>query len=76
MAGGFEVEFSKIHFLEEKLNKNYNKAKKVEKPLKKIDAKISLDDINILNMKEMKKLSPFGIGKWSTNIFVRKYWNI
>ncbi len=62
MAGGFEVEFSKIHFLEKKLSDNYDKAKKVEKPIKKIDVKISLDDINILNMKEMKKLAPFGMG--------------
>ena len=62
MAGGFESEFSKIHFLEEELNKNYSKAKKVKKEKKKIDLKISLDDVNILNMKEMKKLSPFGMG--------------
>lgn len=61
MAGGFEIELDKIHFLEENLNKNYSKAKKVKKQLEKIDLKISIDDVNWNSMNEIKKLSPFGM---------------
>jgi single-stranded-DNA-specific exonuclease len=61
-AGGFEISFEKIHKLEEELNKNFEKAEKVQKNKKeKIDAVLSLDEVNFLNMKDMKKISPFGM---------------
>ena len=62
MAGGFEVDFDKIHFLEKELNLKYPKAKKILKEKRIIDMKISIDEVNFKNMNEMKKLSPFGVG--------------
>jgi single-stranded-DNA-specific exonuclease len=62
-AGGFEAELNQVHSLEKDLNKNFKKARKIldKEKKEKIDLKISLDDVNLENMLEMKKLSPFGM---------------
>ena len=61
MAGGFEIELSKIHLLEDELSEKYQQAEGVKKEKIQIDKKISIDEVNRQNMNELKKLSPFGM---------------
>jgi single-stranded-DNA-specific exonuclease len=63
-AGGFSVEHTEIHFLEERLLKVFDGItdKKLESVDIPIDAKINLDDVNIGNYNVIEKLAPYGEG--------------
>lgn len=63
-AGGFSVEHTEIHFLEERLLKVFDGItdKKLENVDIPIDAKINLDDVNSGNYNVIEKLAPYGEG--------------
>ena len=62
-AGGFSVLKDKIHELEDSLNESYKNIEKGEKNDEiLVDKKITLDDINWENYKQIEKMAPFGIG--------------
>ncbi len=60
-SGGFETDFSKIHFLEKEIGKNFSSAEKFKVGKIKTEEEISLDEVNIRNFNEIKKLEPFGV---------------
>lgn len=62
LAGGFEIEEEKIHFLEEELEKKIKTTLKINQPKNIIDAVINLDDVHYENYKEILKLEPYGLG--------------
>ncbi len=71
MAGGFSVIQEKVHLLEEKLQEAYEKLSTAGslsrlnldiEDKKKIDAKLTLDDITPANYKLLEKMAPFGTG--------------
>lgn len=61
-SGGFEIDFNKIHSLEEKLSKKLNLTEKIQNVKTIIDQEISLDDVNMATYQNIKKLEPFGVG--------------
>lgn len=63
MAAGFGVVSEKIHFLEEKIFRAFEKIKdkRIEEEIF-VDKKMCIDDINQENFKIIEKLIPFGIG--------------
>jgi single-stranded-DNA-specific exonuclease len=65
LAGGFTVHHDKIHFLEEALSLSFDKVKKNIRELadgeKKYDVKLTLDNVNMKNWREIEKLAPFGL---------------
>lgn len=63
LAGGFSVHSEKIHFLEDALDKSFEKVKKV-KDAEEVayDAKLNLNDVNMKTWREIEKMSPFGLG--------------
>ncbi len=63
-AGGFAVSHEEIHMLEERLLSAFSKnvSDSLEDEIQKIDAQISLDDVNIENYKVIEKLAPYGMG--------------
>ena len=60
-SGGFEIAEEKIHFLEQELSKCLDKVEKAENKKVILDAKISLDDVNIANYNTIEKLAPYGM---------------
>jgi single-stranded-DNA-specific exonuclease len=69
MSGGFSVFQEKIHLLEEKLQLAYEKvviansvSSKSHSDEVRVDAKITLDEVNSDNYKLIEKLAPFGAG--------------
>ncbi len=63
MAGGFSVVPDKIYFLEEELERAYEKAREVyEKPELTVDKKLSLEDVSWQTYSQIEKLAPFGVG--------------
>lgn len=65
LAGGFTVHNEKIHFLEEALSLSFSKVKR--DPLASLaqgnyDIKLTLDNVNMKNWREIEKLAPFGCG--------------
>lgn len=64
-AGGFSVSREEIHFLEERLESAYEKAKKVNIESQeeiKVDAYLDIDDVKEEVFEEVNKLAPFGVG--------------
>lgn len=63
-AGGFSVDYEKVHFLGEELDVAYEKAKSSEdrKLADEVDAVISLDEMTNELFSEIDKFSPFGTG--------------
>lgn len=63
-AGGFSVHNDKIHSLEEALCNSFIKVKKEVSTTVQYnyDLKLSLDDVNLKNWKELEKMAPFGLG--------------
>lgn len=63
-AGGFSISHTEIHFLEERLLKVFDGIKdtKEENEEINIDAKISIDDVNLENYNVIEKLAPYGEG--------------
>jgi len=64
MSGGFSLKQENVHLLDEALNNAY---KKIEKKSTNengitLDAKLSLDDVNLDRYKEIEKFAPFGVG--------------
>ncbi len=64
MAGGFVVNFEKVDFLGEALNKSYEKiASQIDcGSQKSIDYELKLSEINWKLHDEIRKLAPFGVG--------------
>ncbi len=64
LAGGFSVDFDKVHFLEEKLSEHYTQLKKeiLETNHYTYDSELSFDEITQDLYDEVSKLAPFGIG--------------
>lgn len=71
VSGGFSVFEEKIHLLEEKLQIAYEKVvltsrlnldTKLQLAEEKVDAKMTLDEVNLENYKLIEKLAPFGTG--------------
>ncbi len=70
LAGGFTVQSEKIHFLEEALSLSFKKMTTpssrhpslIKEGKEGGDVKLSLDEVNIKNWREMEKMSPFGLG--------------
>lgn len=65
LAGGFTVYNEKIHFLEEALSLSFHKIKRdssVGRKQENYDMKLTLDNVNIKNWREIEKMSPFGLG--------------
>jgi single-stranded-DNA-specific exonuclease len=65
-AGGFSLLKNEIHFLQERLDAAFsyiekNSGKK-KSEITLIDGKLSLDDVNISSINELKQLAPFGMG--------------
>ncbi len=60
-SGGFETTFDEIHFLEEKLSSNTDKAKKIEVKEDVIDEELVLDDVNMMNYNSLKTMEPYGM---------------
>lgn len=62
LSGGFSVSHEKIHLLEEEIILAYGKSKR-EKEEKEIfvDKKMSLQEVNWQNWKEIEKFAPFGM---------------
>ena len=63
-AGGFSVSHEEIHFLEERLLKNFDTNIDMEENDKdyNIDANVLIDDVTNENFNVIKKLAPFGMG--------------
>ena len=63
-AGGFSVSHDEIHFLEERLQNVFNDVPQKEdsKQENYIEAKISINDVNIENYNIIEKLAPYGVG--------------
>ncbi|MFH1200884.1 MAG: single-stranded-DNA-specific exonuclease RecJ [bacterium] len=65
MAGGFTVYNEKIHFLEEALSASFHKIKRdpsIKSGQENYDIKLTLDNMNMKNWREVEKLAPFGLG--------------
>jgi single-stranded-DNA-specific exonuclease len=65
LAGGFTVHNEKIHFLEEALSISFLKIKRdplIDLEKDNYDAKLTLDNVNMKNWREIDKMSPFGFG--------------
>lgn len=65
LAGGFAVSREEIHFLEERLEEAYKKTPKKEISSEekiKVDARLSLNEVNREVFSEIDKLAPFGAG--------------
>ncbi|MEI8174440.1 MAG: single-stranded-DNA-specific exonuclease RecJ [bacterium] len=65
LAGGFTVHNEKIHFLEEALSVSFNKIKRdpsTDLGKDSYDVKLTLDNVNMKNWREIDKMSPFGFG--------------
>jgi len=65
LAGGFSVSREEIHFLEERLEEAYKKTNKKEfisNEEIKVDAHLSIDEVNKDLFNEVDKLAPFGTG--------------
>ncbi|MCI5051280.1 MAG: single-stranded-DNA-specific exonuclease RecJ [Candidatus Pacebacteria bacterium] len=64
-AGGFSCQKNEIHFLEERLKKGFEKVQKTtpekETLSQVIDTELSLDDVTIETITDLKKLAPFGM---------------
>lgn len=65
-AGGFSLQKKNIHFLQEILSSAFEKIAtendKKEAKVHQIDAELSLDDVVINTINDIKQLSPFGMG--------------
>jgi single-stranded-DNA-specific exonuclease len=65
LAGGFAVTHESVHFLEDHLVASYTEIKKVSSENTedtRADMKLTLDDVNMKNYKDIAKLAPFGVG--------------
>jgi len=72
LAGGFTVHSDKIHFLEEALSLSFDKVKKdpsTDSGQENHDMKLTLDNVNMKNWREIEKLEPFGFGN-SKPVFI------
>ena len=72
LAGGFTVHSEKIHFLEEALSLSFDKVKKdpsTDSGQENHDMKLTLDNVNMKNWREIEKLEPFGFGN-SKPVFI------
>ena len=72
LAGGFTVPSDKIHFLEEALSLSFDKVKKdpsTDSGQENHDMKLTLDNVNMKNWREIEKLEPFGFGN-SKPVFI------
>lgn len=62
-AGGFSVSYEEVHFLEDRLVEVFsNTTPEDDYELYKVDAHITLDDVNEKNYKIIEQLAPFGLG--------------
>ncbi len=61
-SGGFETDGEKIHFLEEELAKKVDAAERITEDKIHIDAKLTINQINVTTHKLVHKLEPFGMG--------------
>lgn len=71
-SGGFEIEENKIHFLEEKLSKNLNKADLMEEEKIILDGEISMDDVTLQNYYQIEKLEPYGMSNQKPHFLFRE----
>ncbi len=66
LAGGFAVSHERVHFLEEKLIASYKDLRKEsDENLEKqgyFDMKLTIDDVNMKNYRDIARLAPFGTG--------------
>ena len=70
LAGGFTVHNDRIHFLEEALSLTFNKITTlpsrhpslIKEGKESGDMKLTLDNVNMKNWREIEKLAPFGLG--------------
>jgi len=60
-SGGFETDGEKIHFLQDELSKNIDKAKKVTQDKIHIDAELTIDQANVQIHELVHTLEPFGM---------------
>jgi len=76
LAGGFTVEATKIHFLEEALASSFSKVKREKvKNETNHDVKSDLSIVNMKNWREIERLSPFGCNN-SKPVFLFENLNI
>ncbi len=61
MSGGFVIKEENIHFLEKKLSLALKTVEKIKKEKIIVDAEISLDEVNLINYREIEKLEPYGM---------------
>jgi single-stranded-DNA-specific exonuclease len=71
-SGGFVLDEKKVHFLEDNLSDNLERAKLMEAKKVIIDAEISLDEVNLENYREIEKLEPYGISNQKPHFFFRE----
>lgn len=67
LSGGFTVAFEKVHFLEDELERAYERAKSkwqpaAGAPVFTADRRFSLDDVSEQTARELSALGPFGVG--------------
>lgn len=64
LAGGFSVSNEEIHFLEDRIISVYEKLSFSDNIYSKnhFEVKISIDDVNLENLKVINMLAPFGVG--------------
>lgn len=61
-SGGFETDGEKIHFLQEKLSEQIDKADTVPKDTMHVDAELATDQITLKLYNTIHQLEPFGMG--------------